>query len=337
MLKLYENYSLKQHNTFCIDVRARYFFEFTNYKELFSLLNNNKFSDIPKLILGAGSNILFIRDFDGIIIHPKIKGKKIIVENEQSVLIKAGAGESWDDFVEYSVSNNYQGIENLSLIPGTVGASPIQNIGAYGVEVKNVIENVEAVNLETQEIRIFSNKECKFGYRDSIFKNGHKNKYIITYVTFHLNRHTILKTSASSEIDKELEKSNKIDITNIRKAIINIRSRKLPDPKEIGNAGSFFKNPFINIKKADELKKLYPSIPFYSDKSKEKVPAAWLVEQCGWKGRRIGDAGIHKNHSLILINYGKATGNDILHLAKQIQQSVIRKFNIKLETEVNII
>ncbi len=337
MDKLFENYSLKKHNTFGIDVKARYYYEFTKSEEIIFFLKVNKISNIKKLILGSGSNIVFTKDFDGIVIHPKVPGIQIVKETTDFVLIKIGAGEIWDSFVNYCCLNNYGGAENLSLIPGTVGATPVQNIGAYGVEVKDIIEEVEAVNIETQEITKFKNKDCKFEYRNSIFKNELKNKYIITYVTYKLSKNPVLNINYG-KINDELKKNKNKNIDSVREAVINIRNRKLPDPKKIGNAGSFFKNPIIDNKKTQELKKKFPGIVSYKvSETKDKIAAGWLIEQCGLKGKNYGKVGTYKDQALVIVNYGDATGNDIYNFAKDIQQTVYDKFGIILNMEVSIV
>ncbi|MFA8435124.1 MAG: UDP-N-acetylmuramate dehydrogenase [Marinifilaceae bacterium] len=337
MAFLHDNYSLKQYNTFGIDVTARYFFEFQEVAEIQQFLKDNPIRDTNYLILGGGSNLLFTEDFDGLVIHPKIKGIEIVREDEDHVWVKAGAYEEWDDFVAWSVNNQYSGIENLSLIPGKVGATPVQNIGAYGVEVQEVITEVEAISIETGSRVTLSNAQCEFGYRDSIFKNELKNLFIVTSVTYQLSKKPNYKTHYGS-LSGELENYSEINLQNIREVIIKIRESKLPDPKEIGNAGSFFKNPVIDTEVAGQLQKEYPKIPLYPvNGAHTKVAAGWLIEQCGWKGKQIGNAGVHKDQALVLINCGKATGLEISHLANEIRKSVILKFGITLEMEVNAV
>ncbi|RLD62638.1 MAG: UDP-N-acetylenolpyruvoylglucosamine reductase [Bacteroidetes bacterium] len=337
MDKLFENYSLKNHNTFGIDVNARYYYEFSAAEEIVYFLKENPVSGIKKLILGSGSNIVFTQDFEGIVIHPKIRGVQIVEETTEYVLLKIGAGEVWDNFVNYCCKKNYGGVENLSLIPGMVGASPVQNIGAYGVEAKDVIEEVEAVNIETQKIEKFKNKDCKFEYRNSVFKNELKGKYIVTYVTYKLSKKPVLNTSYG-KIQEELKNCKNINITSIRDAIINIRNRKLPDPEKIGNAGSFFKNPIVDSKKTQELKKDFPNIVSYKiSETKDKIAAGWLIEQCGLKGKNFGKVGTYKDQALVIVNYGDATGKDVFNLAKDIQQKVYDKFGLALNMEVNIV
>lgn len=337
MAQLLQNYSLKKYNTFGIEAKAKYFFEFDNQTEIQTFLQKNDIIDTQYLILGGGSNLLFTEDFEGLVIHPNIKGIDIVEENDKTVLIRVGANEDWDELVAWSVEKNYGGIENLSLIPGAVGASPVQNIGAYGVEVKEVIEKVEAVSIETKNAVEFSNVHCEFGYRNSVFKNEYKNLFIITHVQFRLQKQPEYKVFYGA-IKKELEAYDAVNLKNIREVIIKIRESKLPDPKDLGNAGSFFKNPIIEKTKADQLKAKYENLPLYEvNEIETKLAAGWLIEQCGWKGKRIGDAGVHKDQALVLVNYGNAKGKDILKLANEIRKSVLFKFGVKLEMEVNAI
>ncbi|GAB4293199.1 MAG: UDP-N-acetylmuramate dehydrogenase [Marinilabiliales bacterium] len=338
MYKSKDNINLKDYNTFGVDVTASVFVEFDNEKELIdNITNNNKDKCIPTLILGGGSNILFTKSFTGIVYHPLINKINIIKEDSESVLIKCGCGVVWDDYVKFCVENNFYGLENLSLIPGNVGAAPVQNIGAFGVEVKDFIVKVETINLQTGKTQEFSNKDCQFSYRNSIFKfPENSSKYLITYVTFNLSKKANFTTHYGN-IENELQKFDTVNLNNIRQAIINIRQKKLPDPNEIGSAGSFFKNPVISKEKAEIIIKEHPSIPYYNEGNKIKLAAGWMIEQCGWKGYRIGDAGVHKNQALVLVNYGNATGKEILDLSKKIQASVNDKFGILLEPEVRII
>nr|WP_320120290.1 UDP-N-acetylmuramate dehydrogenase [uncultured Marinifilum sp.] len=337
MAQLLENYSLKKHNTFGIEAKARYFFEFEKIEEIQKFLKENNITDTQYLILGGGSNLLFTENYDGLILHPNIKGIELLDEDEESVLLRVGCNEEWDEFVEWAVENEVYGIENLSLIPGKIGASPVQNIGAYGVEAKDIIENVEAISIETKNEVIFSNKQCEFAYRNSVFKNEYKNLFIITHVQFRLKKKANFKIHYGA-IKKELEAYNEINLKNIREVIIKIRESKLPDPKELGNAGSFFKNPIIDKEKADDLKSKYEELPTYPINDFEtKLAAGWLIEKCNWKGKRIGDAGVHKDQALVIVNYGNAKGNEILKLANDIRKSVLFKFGIKLEMEVNAI
>jgi UDP-N-acetylmuramate dehydrogenase len=338
-MELKENYSLKDKNTFGINAFSKYFIEFKSIDELSKILVLNSIKGLPKLILGGGSNILFTQNYEGVVMHNKIKGIEIVNEEENQVFVKAGAGEIWHDLVLYCINKNFGGIENLSLIPGTVGASPIQNIGAYGVELKDCFESLEAIDILSGKIKTFTHKECQFNYRDSIFKRDLKGKYIITTVTLKLSKDPILNISygaIKSTLDEMGIKN--ITIKHISDAVCNIRRSKLPDPVKIGNAGSFFKNPEIPISKFDELKVAYPNIPSYpTTPGMVKVPAGWLNEQCGWKGKVVGNTGVHKDQALVLVNHGGAKGDDVKELAKAIQQSVKEKFGIELETEVNII
>jgi UDP-N-acetylmuramate dehydrogenase len=334
------NLSLKNFNTFGIEAKAKYFTTFTNTENLKTILSDPEYKKEKLLILGGGSNLLFVSDlFDGLVLHNKIKGIEIIHENEEAVIIKSGAGEIWHELVLYTISKNWGGLENLSLIPGTVGAAPMQNIGAYGVEIKDVFASLEAYEISTGIIKTFSLTECKFGYRSSIFKQDAKGKYIIVSVSFRLTKKPVFNTSygAISDTLKQMGILHPT-IKNISDAVINIRQSKLPDPKEIGNAGSFFKNPEIPVAHFEKLKSQYPDIPSYPTlPGMIKVPAGWLIEKCGWKGKVIGHTGVHKNQALVLVNYGNARGEEIKDLSIEVQRSVKEKFEIELETEVNFI
>lgn len=333
---VHQNVSLKTYNTFGIDVHARYFVAVDTVIALQTILADEKFANIPKLILGGGSNILLTKDFDGLVIHNQITGIEKINENADHVFLKIGAGENWHEFVLYCVENNYAGVENLSLIPGTVGAAPIQNIGAYGVELKDMLQEVHALDIKTNKPRIFSNAECKLGYRDSIFKHTLKNKYIITYIILKLNKKPIFHLEYGAIKEKLNDRA--ISIKTISDTIIQIRQEKLPDPKKIGNAGSFFKNPIISEAQFLNLQKQYPKMPYFKEQSSYvKIPAAWLIEQCGFKGKCFGDVGVHPNQALVLVNYGHGTGAQIKKLSEDIQKSVKEKFEVELATEVNII
>jgi len=291
-------------------------------------------------ILSGGSNLLLTKDVDKLVIHLNTKGIEVVQENSNDILIKVQAGENWHEFVLWCIDHNYGGVENLSLIPGNIGTAPIQNIGAYGVELKDSMHNLEALEIDTLTTKTFTNKNCEFGYRNSVFKNELKGKYIITSVTFKLTKNTHKLNSSYGAIRSELDKGNIINptIKDISKAIIAIRQSKLPDPKEIGNSGSFFKNPIISTTDFKNLQKTYPDAPHYVvSKNEIKVPAGWLVEQCGFKGKRFGDAGVHKKQALVLVNYNNATGKEIFELSKKIQKTVLEKFEIQLDAEVNII
>lgn len=342
MLINHENYSLLPLNTFHIDVNAESYIEISSNEELLMFLNSGlikKYSDDRLLVLGGGSNILFTSDYKGLVLAIRNKGIEIGQQDGNKVKVKVAAGENWHNFVLWSVKEGFGGIENLSLIPGNVGSCPIQNIGAYGVEVKDVIATVEVVNIYTGEFSLFSNAACRFGYRDSIFKNELKGTFIIWSVTFELSlAHDInLKYGAiAQEIDR-LGISNP-GIADVSNAVIRIRESKLPDPNLIGNAGSFFKNPTLSSSEAELLIEKYPTMVTYTlGNGQVKLAAGWLIEHCGWKGKRYGDAGVHATQSLVLVNYGKSSGNDILALASQIQASVLKEFGVHLELEVNII
>lgn len=337
MFEIKENFSLKKYNTFGIDVKTKYFIEYSSINELINFLDIKRKQDLPLMILGGGSNVLLTKDYEGYMLHSTIKGIEIIDETDNFVKIRVGAGEDWDEFVNYCVDHNWGGIENLSLIPGNVGTSPIQNIGAYGVEVKDVITEVETVEIESLKLFTIKNEECKFGYRDSIFKRELKGKHIVNYVIFKLNKQAVFKIEYGN-LKEELKKYNQVNLKNIRQAVVSIRESKLPNPEEIGNSGSFFKNPVINKNQAKELKVQYSEIPMYNQENgMVKIPAAWLIENAGWKGKRLGDAGVHDKQALVLVNYGGATGLEILHLAQEIQKSVKEKFSVHIEMEVNIV
>jgi UDP-N-acetylmuramate dehydrogenase len=338
MIRLFENYSLKPHNTFNIQAKTRYFFEFTEINDLKQFICSNSISKENKiLIIGEGSNILFLDDFDGLVIHPNIPGMWQVKEDRQNIWIEVGAGEIWDEFVKYCVDMQLGGVENLSLIPGTVGAVPVQNIGAYGQEVANVIETVKGFDLEINEIIEFSNKECEFGYRDSIFKRLLKNRYVITSVVFKLDKFPEFRLDYSN-LEERVNQRGGVNLENIKSAVDEIRSSKLPDVKELGSAGSFFKNPVVDINLAEEIEANFGEIPVYlAGEGKVKIAAGWLVEKCGWKAFREGDAGVHEKQALVLVNYGKASGLDIYNLSEKIRQSVFKKFGIELEREVNCI
>jgi UDP-N-acetylmuramate dehydrogenase len=338
MITLREDYSLKNHNSFGIDVRARYFAEINNTSDLIHFIRNNPVPGIPVMILGAGSNILFAGNYDGLIIHPFIKGIEIISERSDVVTVKVGAGEIWDNFVEWAVKRNLGGIENLSLIPGSAGACPVQNIGAYGCEVSEVIEQVETINISNGTKRIYTPKECRFGYRTSIFKTDLKDRVIITYILFRLSRIPFLKTGYGSVLER-LKKYDKPSLGAVREVIIAIRSEKLPDPAKLGNAGSFFKNPVLTEEEFRSFTHSYPDVPHFQaeEEGHHKIPAAWLIEQCGWKGRRIGDAGTYPLQPLVLVNYGNATGKEIYELSEKIRDDIFKTFGIRLEREVNLV
>jgi UDP-N-acetylmuramate dehydrogenase len=330
-----QNISLRPYNTFSIDVSARYFSEFRSPEELEELLYTSKKSS--NMVLGGGSNILFTKNYDGYVLKNEIRGIDIVKEDEHHVYVKAGAGENWHQFVMYCIDRDLAGVENLSLIPGNIGASPMQNIGAYGVEIKDVFHDLEAYDIRHKKVVTFTHSDCGFGYRESVFKNKHKGDYVILNVTYRLNKIPYFNTSYGA-VEEELEKINSgISIQTISQAVINIRTSKLPDPAEIGNAGSFFKNPVVTNPQYNQLKKEYSSIPGYPQENDSvKLAAGWLIEQCGWKGYRKGDAGCHQRQALVLVNYGNASGKEIFELSEQIKKSVHQKFHINLEREVNV-
>ena len=337
-MEIKHNISLKPYNTFGIDVKAKSFVSVSTTEDLVTLLNTNQ--DQPKFILGGGSNMLLTKDITDLVIHINLKGKNIVSESEEHILIKCNAGENWHEFVLWCLEHNYGGLENMSLIPGNVGTSPIQNIGAYGVELKDTFHSCEALNLKTLEIETFTNSDCKFEYRNSIFKTSVKGQYIILNVTFKLstkNHHLKVDYGAIKEqlIQNSISTPTIKDISN---AVIAIRQSKLPDPKEIGNSGSFFKNPVISIDAFTNLLKNFPEAPCYKVSTSEvKVPAGWLIETAGFKGKTFGNYGVHKKQALVLVNYGGASGNDILKLSQLIQETVLRIFDIEIEAEVNIL
>jgi UDP-N-acetylmuramate dehydrogenase len=335
-MEIQQNISLKSYNTFGIDVKARKFVDITSLDQLKKVVRQEKYF----FILSGGSNLLLTKDIDKLVVHFNTKGIAVLEETNNNVFVKVQAGENWHEFVLWCIDHNYGGIENLSLIPGNVGTAPIQNIGAYGVELKDVMHNLEALEIDTVNTNTFTNKDCEFGYRNSIFKNKSKGRYIITSVTFKLTKNEHKLNSSYGAIQSELDRNNIINptIKDISNAVITIRQSKLPDPNEIGNSGSFFKNPVISTADFKNLQKTYADAPHYVVSKKEvKVPAGWLVEKCGFKGKRYGDAGVHKKQALVLVNYGNATGKEILELSKKIQETVLEKFKIPLEAEVNII
>ena len=340
-----ENISLKRLNTFGINVSAKYFASFNIVDELSELLHSPFLIDHSSLILGGGSNILFTKSFDGLVLKNDITGIKKIKEDEHYVYVQVGAGENWHGFVQHCIKNQWAGVENLSLIPGNVGASPMQNIGAYGVEIKDVFFSLEAFHIKEQKIVTFSLNDCEFGYRESIFKRKYKNEFVITSVTYRLNKQAVFNISYGA-IEQELDKMGVVtlSIAAISQAVINIRSSKLPNPAEIGNAGSFFKNPHVSSNEFQQIKDKYPNLVGYPQENGEvKLAAGWLIEHCSppgvlsWKGFRRGDAGCHSRQSLVLVNYDNATGKEIFDLSEEILQSVKEKFGVTLESEVNII
>ena len=336
-MQIQQNISLKAFNTFGIEAKAGFFASFSNLSELTGLMTPG--SRLPTLILGGGSNILFTGNFNGLVLKNEIKGIEKINEDNEFVYVKAGAGENWHRFVLYCIDHNWAGVENLSLIPGNIGASPMQNIGAYGVEIKEIFHELEAYHLQDKTIVKFGLADCGFGYRESVFKGKYRDQFAILTVTYKLRKHPVFNTSYGA-IGQELEKAGvkELSIKAISDAVIHIRSSKLPDPAVIGNAGSFFKNPQVSEVQFQTLKNQFPPVVGYPAKEGAvKLAAGWLIEQCGWKGYRKGDAGCHAKQALVLVNYGHASGKEIYDLSTAILQSVKEKFDVQLEREVNII
>lgn len=337
-MQIHTNFSLKKYNTFGIEAKAKEFVTVHSTDELIEILQ--QYHTSKKFILGGGSNMLLTQDIDALVIHLDLKGKKVIDENEDFVWVESQAGENWHEFVLWTIDQNFGGLENLSLIPGNVGTTPIQNIGAYGVEIKDTFVLCEAIHIETQELLVFTNEKCKFGYRDSIFKNEIKDEFIITSVVFKLTKHNHKLNTSYGAIEAELEKQHikNPSLKDVSNAVIAIRQSKLPNPKELGNSGSFFKNPVILKRDFEKIQQKFPDVPHYVVSETEvKVPAGWLIEQAGFKGKRFGEAGIHKNQALVLVNYGNATGQEILEVSKNIQRTIFETYGISIEAEVNII
>ena len=334
----YNNHSLLPYHTFGMDVKTSVFIEYTSVDELKQILQQENLSEKKWLHIGGGSNLLFTGDYEGVILHSAIKGTEIVYEDDESVHVRVGAGEVWDDFVAYTVNQDWYGAENLSLIPGEVGASAVQNIGAYGMEAKDLIVKVEALEVTTGNDSVFTNTECRYAYRESIFKKEWKGRYIITYVTYRLSKSPQFHLEYGN-VKGELEKQGcELTLKNVRDVIIRIREAKLPDPKVQGNAGSFFMNPVIPRMQYESLLAKYPDMPHYKvDEEWVKVPAAWMIDRCGWKGRRMGNAGVHDKQALVLVNCGGATGQEIITLSQHIQQSVYESFGIAIVPEVNFI
>ncbi len=337
-MKIQKNYNLSKLNTFGIKAFAKFFVELENEADLKELFKSSEFKENPKLFLGGGSNVLFTKDFDGLVILNKLKGVEILSEDSESVVIRCMGGEIWHDLVVFAVERGLWGIENLALIPGTVGAAPMQNIGAYGVELKDTVENVEAFDINTGEKKIFSNKECEFGYRESVFKNKLKGRYFISAVTLRLSKkekkNVTYKVLADHLQKKGIEVKNSKHISD---AVAEIRRSKLPDPKVIGNAGSFFKNVFIQPVELKKLQEISPDMPYFEEEGVVKIPAGWLIERCGWKGKRLGNVGVHDKQALVLVNHGGASGLEIVELAHKIIADVKEKFGLELSPEVNIV
>jgi len=354
-MKILENHNLSDLNTFNIKARTRFFVEIKSEADVEELFKSKDFLENEKLFLGGGSNVLFTKDFDGIVILNRLKGIEMMKEDDENIFVRCMGGEWWNDLVNFTVEHEYWGIENLSLVPGTVGAAPVQNIGAYGVELKDVLESVEAYEIKTGDPstilrarkRIFTNSECEFGYRDSVFKGILKGQYFISAIVLKLSK-VESKNIRYRALQEYLDKNN-IEVNGVKasparlrprdisNAVSEIRRSKLPDPKVLGNAGSFFKNVFVEKDKLEELKKLYPEIPSFEEGEIIKIPSGWLIEQCDWRGKRIGNVGVHDKQALVLVNHGEATGEEIKNLALQIIDSVYQKFGLKLTPEVNFI
>ncbi len=336
MTEIFKNYSLKNHNTFRIEAYADYFSVPETMDKLFDLLKNPKYKNKKKIVFGKGSNLLISKNLNALVIKPALKGIHI-VEDDENVVVKVAAGVIWDDFVQWAVDKGYYGVENLSLIPGTVGAAPVQNIGAYGVELKDVLLKLDAVHIETLNLKTFTNKACEFAYRNSIFKGKLKGEYIITHVYFKLSKTKTLKLDYG-KLESELKKIGHYDLQAVRQAVINIRSSKLPDPDKLPNAGSFFKNPVIQLDKFKDLQKKFAKLVHYpAEENKVKLAAGQLIDLCGLKGYRSGSVGVHENQALVLVNYGNAGGKEILNLARFVQKKVHNTFGIMLEFEVNVL
>jgi UDP-N-acetylmuramate dehydrogenase len=339
-MSIQEQIDLLPYNTFHISAKAKYFTPIQSVEEFQQLIKSPTYKQEKHLILGGGSNLLLTRDFDGLVIKVDIKGIEVVAQDSTSVTVKAGAGEVWHDLVAHCVEQDWGGIENLSLIPGTVGAAPMQNIGAYGVEIKEVIKNVEAIDMISGQVKVFTNRECAFDYRESVFKQKLKGKYFISSVTLTLTKknHRFNTSYGAIETTLQQHEVHQLSVRAISDAVIVIRQQKLPDPKVIGNAGSFFKNPTITQEHYEKLKNTYPEIPGYPIVNQQvKVPAAWLIEKCDWKGKTFDNIGVHANQALVLVNYGGGTGEKIWELASKILSSVKEKFDVQLQPEVNVV
>ena len=337
-MTIQNNFSLKNYNTFGIDAKAKQFVAVHSTQDLKTILQQNQSE--PKFILGGGSNMLLTQDVQALVIHIDLRGKKVVKEDADFVWVESQAGENWHEFVLWTISQDFGGLENMSLIPGNVGTTPVQNIGAYGTEIKDTFVSCDAMNIASQELKTFSKEECNFGYRESVFKHDVKDQFIITSVIFKLTKRNHKINISYGDIIKELEKHSSFAPTlkEISNAVIAIRQSKLPDPKDLGNSGSFFKNPIISKVHYEKIQVLHPEMPHYIISETEvKVPAGWLIERAGFKGKRFGDAGIHKNQALVLVNYGNATGQEILNVSKDIQATVLQQFGIAIEAEVNVI
>jgi UDP-N-acetylmuramate dehydrogenase len=336
MAAIIKNQPLAKYNTFGIDVKASYFMTIPSAQEAVDFIKGELHSYKAYLFLGGGSNILFTRNFEGLVMHVAIKGIEVLEENDEECVVKAAAGEDWPAFVDYCVQRGWGGIENLALIPGQVGAAPVQNIGAYGREVKDVIETVEGLEIATGNFRRFSNKECAFGYRYSIFKNSLRNRYLITAVTFRLHKQPLFYLDYGSIRDQVQQHATEITFEAVAEAVKRIRRSKLPDVEQTGSAGSFFKNPILPETHFEQLRKRYPTMPFFKMESGIKVPAGWLIEQCGWRGYREGDCGVYPHQALVLVNYGGASGKALFKMSERIRNDVSDRFNINLQREVTV-
>ena len=337
-MTIQNNFSLKKYNTFGIEAKAKQFVAVHSIEDLNTILKEHQSE--PKFILGGGSNMLLTQDIQALVIHIDLKGKKVLKEDDDFVWVESQSGENWHEFVLWTIDQNFGGLENMSLIPGNVGTTPVQNIGAYGTEIKDTFVSCEAMTIATQEMKTFTKEDCHFGYRESIFKNEAKDQFIITSVVFKLTKRNHKINTSYGDITKELEKQNVTTPTlkDVSNAVIAIRQSKLPDPAALGNSGSFFKNPIIPKEQYEKAHALHPEMPHYVVSETEvKVPAGWLIEKAGFKGKRFGDAGIHKNQALVLVNYGNATGQEILAVSRNIQTTVLKEFGIAIEAEVNVI
>ena len=337
-MTIQNNFSLKKYNTFGIEAKAKQFVAVHSIEDLNTILNEHQSE--PKFILSGGSNMLLTQDIQALVIHIDLKGKKVLKEDDDFVWVESQAGENWHEFVLWTIDQNFGGLENMSLIPGNVGTTPVQNIGAYGTEIKDTFISCDAMNIASQEMETFTKEECQFGYRESIFKHEVKDEFIITSVVFKLTKRNHKINTSYGDIIKELEKQNVTtpNLKDVSNAVIAIRQSKLPDPAALGNSGSFFKNPIIPKEQYEKVHALHPEMPHYTVSETEvKVPAGWLIEKAGFKGKRFGDAGIHKNQALVLVNYGNATGQEILAVSRNIQATILREFGIAIEAEVNVI
>lgn len=336
-MRIEQNYSLEKHNTFHLRVKTRWFMEYDTEEELGRILRDEYFQECLSLHIGSGSNLLFVNDFNGIIFHSRIQGITVADETADEIVLRIGAAEKWDDVVAYAVKRGYGGIENLSYIPGEAGAAAIQNIGAYGAEIRNVIEKVETYNQLTFERRVFNRDECQYGYRSSYFKNEHNDPHIVTYIQIRLSKHPQSFSMDYGNLKEELA-GRALTLEHVREAVIAIRKRKLPDPADYGNAGSFFMNPVIPVAQFERLKQIYPDMPFYpAVEGKIKVPAGWLIDRCGFRGKQHGEVGVYEKQALVLVNLGGATGHEIALVAESIRMAVKQRFDIELMPEVKYV